>query len=95
MDKKKPDPMIYVAAAERLGLDPAACMCIEDSTIGLMVGSQCPGSLPDSACQPETLLFVTFKSPTRPHHEHLCRPSSSHALMHSAALCCTGINVSV
>ena len=39
VDKKKPDPIIYTTAAERLGLDPKACMCIEDSTIGLMVCS--------------------------------------------------------
>ena len=35
--KKKPDPSIYVLAAERMGLDPSHCMCVEDSTIGLKV----------------------------------------------------------
>ncbi|CAG9460690.1 unnamed protein product [Pedinophyceae sp. YPF-701] len=33
--KKKPDPIIYHMAAERLQLDPQECMVIEDSTIGL------------------------------------------------------------
>lgn len=32
---KKPDPAIYNLAAERLSLDPAACVVIEDSAIGL------------------------------------------------------------
>ncbi|MEW5300225.1 MAG: hypothetical protein WDW36_003170 [Sanguina aurantia] len=35
VDKKKPDPEIYALAAKRLGLDPKACVVIEDSTIGL------------------------------------------------------------
>ena len=33
--KKKPDPAIYTLAATTLGLDPAACVVIEDSHIGL------------------------------------------------------------
>lgn len=33
--EKKPDPTIYKVAAQRLGVDPAACLVIEDSTIGL------------------------------------------------------------
>ena len=33
--KKKPDPAIYTLAATTLNLDPAACMVIEDSHIGL------------------------------------------------------------
>ena len=33
--RKKPDPAIYLLAAETLGLDPAACVVIEDSHIGL------------------------------------------------------------
>lgn len=35
MDKKKPDPKIYNVAAQRLGVDPADCVVVEDSTIGL------------------------------------------------------------
>ena len=33
--KKKPDPAIYTLAATTLNLDPAACVVIEDSHIGL------------------------------------------------------------
>ncbi|MDU8946414.1 HAD family hydrolase [Ovoidimarina sediminis] len=33
--KKKPDPAVYDLAADELGLDPAACVVIEDSHIGL------------------------------------------------------------
>jgi len=33
--KLKPDPLIYVTAAQRLGLDPDRCVVIEDSMIGL------------------------------------------------------------
>ena len=33
--KKKPNPDIYLLAVEELGLDPAKCVVIEDSEIGL------------------------------------------------------------
>ncbi len=33
--RKKPDPIIYQLAAERLGLSPEECCVVEDSTIGL------------------------------------------------------------
>jgi len=33
--KKKPDPIIYVLAAEKLGVDASECLVIEDSLIGL------------------------------------------------------------
>jgi beta-phosphoglucomutase-like phosphatase (HAD superfamily) len=33
--RKKPDPAIYTLAATTLGLDPASCVVIEDSHIGL------------------------------------------------------------
>jgi len=32
---KKPDPEIYTTAATRLGVDPAGCVVIEDSMVGL------------------------------------------------------------
>ncbi|KAJ1454202.1 HAD-like domain-containing protein [Pelagophyceae sp. CCMP2097] len=32
---KKPDPEIYLAAAKKLGLEPAKCVVIEDSLVGL------------------------------------------------------------
>ena len=35
VQRKKPDPEIYTLAAERFDLDPASCMVIEDSNIGL------------------------------------------------------------
>lgn len=35
VDKKKPDPKIYNVAAQKLGLEPAECVVVEDSTIGL------------------------------------------------------------
>jgi hypothetical protein len=35
VDKKKPDPTIYNVAAQRLGVDPADCIVVEDSIIGL------------------------------------------------------------
>ena len=37
VDSKKPDPMIYCIAAERLNVDPRQCLVVEDSTIGLQV----------------------------------------------------------
>lgn len=35
VSKLKPDPMIYVTAAERLNIDPKRCVVIEDSIVGL------------------------------------------------------------
>ena len=35
VEKKKPDPMIYNTARERLGLDATKCVVIEDSMVGL------------------------------------------------------------
>ena len=35
--KKKPDPSIYTLAARRLGVQPAECLVVEDSAIGLQV----------------------------------------------------------
>ncbi len=35
VEKKKPDPAIYLLAADRLDLDPAKCVVIEDSNNGL------------------------------------------------------------
>lgn len=32
---KKPDPLIYNTAAERLGMSPAQCIVVEDSMVGL------------------------------------------------------------
>eukprot|EP00775_Hariotina_reticulata_P003463 gene3463-3734_t len=34
--KKKPDPAIYLLAAQELGVDPARCVVVEDSRIGMM-----------------------------------------------------------
>jgi HAD superfamily hydrolase (TIGR01509 family) len=36
--RKKPDPLIYVTAAEALGVLPEDCVVIEDSQIGLQAG---------------------------------------------------------
>eukprot|EP01082_Thalassiosira_pseudonana_P003513 g3361.t1 g3361 contig12:1924359-1925312(-) len=35
VSRLKPDPLIYVTAAERLGIDPKRCVVIEDSIVGL------------------------------------------------------------
>lgn len=39
---KKPDPSIYVLAAERMGVQPEQCLVIEDSAIGLQVSQYGP-----------------------------------------------------
>lgn len=39
VDKKKPDPMIYTQAAAKLGVQPAECVVIEDSVIGLQAAA--------------------------------------------------------
>lgn len=36
--KGKPDPSSYLAAAERFGVDPASCVVIEDSEVGVAAG---------------------------------------------------------
>ena len=33
--KLKPDPLIYLTAAERLNIDPKRCVVVEDSLVGL------------------------------------------------------------
>jgi HAD superfamily hydrolase (TIGR01509 family) len=35
VDRKKPDPLIYNLASQRLGVSPSACLVIEDSMVGL------------------------------------------------------------
>ena len=35
VSKLKPDPLIYITAADRLNIDPARCVVIEDSIVGL------------------------------------------------------------
>ena len=35
VSKLKPDPLIYVTAAEKLGIDPKWCVVLEDSIVGL------------------------------------------------------------
>jgi HAD superfamily hydrolase (TIGR01509 family) len=35
VERGKPSPDVYLAAAERIGADPAACIAVEDSTNGL------------------------------------------------------------
>lgn len=35
VSKLKPDPLIYVTAAERLKIDPSRCVVVEDSMVGL------------------------------------------------------------
>jgi HAD superfamily hydrolase (TIGR01509 family) len=46
VDKKKPDPLIYRLAAERLNVHPGSCVVIEDSMIGLAVSTDSFDSLP-------------------------------------------------
>lgn len=38
VSKKKPAPDVYILAAQELGVDPARCVVIEDSRIGLAAG---------------------------------------------------------
>ncbi len=35
VDRKKPDPQIYLRTAERLGLDPSVCVVFEDAPAGV------------------------------------------------------------
>ena len=35
---KKPDPEVFLKAAEKIGLDPAVCLVIEDATSGIQAG---------------------------------------------------------
>lgn len=36
--KGKPAPDVYLATAERMGIDPAKCACLEDSGFGILSG---------------------------------------------------------
>lgn len=42
VDRKKPDPQIYLRTAERLGLDPAVCVVFEDAPAGV-TAAKCAG----------------------------------------------------
>lgn len=52
VERKKPDPSIYRIAAQRLGVDPAQCLVVEDSAIGLQAalgaGMRCVITYTDS-----------------------------------------------
>merc|ERR1711884_802022 len=37
---RKPDPEIYLVAAERLGVPPESCIVVEDSARGVLAGKQ-------------------------------------------------------
>lgn len=39
LQKWKPDPAIYIHAAEQMGFDPAECLVIEDSLMGVQAGA--------------------------------------------------------
>lgn len=39
VDKKKPDPIIYIKASKALGVAPENCLVVEDSVIGLKAAS--------------------------------------------------------
>ena len=61
--RKKPDPEMFLAAAARLGLDPARCLVVEDARNGVLAGraagcevlgiasSQAPGILLDAGAR--------------------------------------------
>jgi len=53
VSKKKPDPLIYTTAAERLGVSPADCAVVEDSKIGL-----------DAAVGASMRCFITYMPST-------------------------------
>jgi HAD superfamily hydrolase (TIGR01509 family) len=38
VERKKPDPQIFLLAAQRLGLDPKRCLVVEDATNGVRAG---------------------------------------------------------
>lgn len=48
---KKPDPSIYTLAAERLGVQPAECLVVEDSAIGLQVTTVLPTHTVSHGCE--------------------------------------------
>lgn len=63
---KKPDPSIYKIAAERLQVDPAECLVIEDSTIGLQVVT-IPGKVPLSLLHGISSLCICLYLRLQPH----------------------------
>ena len=47
VSEKKPSPLIYVTAAERLQIDPKRCVVVEDSLVGLKAAKGAVGFLPN------------------------------------------------
>ncbi len=62
--KAKPDPEIFLAGAERLGVKPAACVVVEDAQSGvdaaLAAGMRCVSYGPEGALKGATLNCGTF-----------------------------------
>lgn len=100
---KKPDPSIYVLAAERMGLQPEQCLVIEDSAIGLQVSMhsvqksehglvelQVPSSVPLFVCYQDETAYYTLqvKSTAAPFAFWLTLHSSIlSAVMHTDLTC--------
>jgi len=61
--KLKPDPLIYLTACERLGVQPAECIVIEDSTVGLKAAT---------AAGMRCVITYTSTGKSEPFDEALC-----------------------
>lgn len=83
IEKSKPEPDIYLKAAEMLGLDPAACLALEDSPNGLRSAKSAgmyTVMVPDMIPATEELLRVADKKvdtllDVMPLLEELSRPA--------------------
>jgi beta-phosphoglucomutase-like phosphatase (HAD superfamily) len=55
VERKKPDPQIFLLAAQRLGLSPAECLVVEDAPNGVRAaraaGCRCLGILSSFAAE--------------------------------------------
>jgi HAD superfamily hydrolase (TIGR01509 family) len=64
----KPNPEIFLKAAEKLGCHPANCMVLEDSNLGIMAASRAkmtPVMIPDLAdpdAESKKLIFAQFNT---------------------------------
>ncbi|CAM9944253.1 unnamed protein product [Ectocarpus sp. 8 AP-2014] len=59
--RRKPDPMIYALASEKLGVPPERCMVIEDSLIGL-----------EAALGAKMNCVITYTGSTESQARHIC-----------------------
>ena len=77
MQRKKPDPQIFLLGAERLGLDPKDCLVVEDAVNGIQAakaaGCCCLGITTSFGAARLRTAGADDTAPNLGHAEHVLR----------------------